>query len=116
MTGKTKDVGWQVGARRTFPLELAEAWNLITTQPWLHRWSGLAALDPDDPAVHSMTAQRVIRVRTSHSLVQLRVQSAATGATVAFHEEYLPDQRTRTLRQGHWAQLLDDLESAVPAS
>jgi len=76
VTGKTKDVGWQVGARRTLPLELAEAWDLLTTQPWLHRWSGLAALD----------------------------------------EEYLPDQRTRTLRQGHWAQLLDDLESAVPAS
>lgn len=59
MTGKTRDAGWQAGARRTFPLELAEAWDLLTAQPWLHRWSGLAALELDDPALRSLTAQRV---------------------------------------------------------
>lgn len=115
MTGKTKDAGWQVGVRRTLPLEIAEAWDLLTSQPWLYRWSGLTVLDPDDPGVRSLTAQRVIRVRTQHSLVQLRMQSAATGTTVAFHEEHLPDNQTRTLRKHHWEQLLDDLESAVSA-
>jgi len=115
MTGQTKDAGWQVGARRTLPLELAEAWDLLTSQPWLDRWSGLAALDRDDPAVRSLTAQRVVRVRTSHSLVQLRVQTAASGTTVAFHEEHLPDEQARSLRKAHWAQVLDDLESAASA-
>lgn len=115
MTGKTKDAGWQVGARRTLSLELAEAWDLLTCQPWLHRWSGLDALDPDDQAVRSLTAHRVIRVRTPRSLVQLRVQPAATGTTVAFHEEHLPDAHTRTSRKDYWASVLDDLESAVSA-
>ncbi len=113
MTGQTKDAGWQVGARRTIALELAEAWDLLTSQPWLHRWSGLAALDRDDPAVRSLTAQRVVRVRAAHSLVQLRVQTAASGTTVAFHEEHLPDEQARTLRKAHWAQVLHDLESTV---
>ncbi len=114
MTGETKDVGWQVGVRRTLPIGLTKAWDLLTSQPWLHRWSGLAVLDRDDPAVRSLTPQRVIRVRRPHSLVQLRVQSAATGTTIAFHEEHLPDQQTRILRKAHWAQLLDDLESTAP--
>ena len=115
MTGQTRDAGWQVGARRTLPLELAETWDLLTCQPWLDRWSGLAALDRDDPAVRSLTAQRVVRVRTSQSLVQLRVQTAASGTTVAFHEEHLPDEQARSLRKAHWAQALDDLESTVSA-
>jgi len=115
VTGKTKDAGWQVGSRRMLPLELAEAWDLLTSQPWLRRWSGLAALDPEDPAVRSLTARRVLRVRTPHSLVQLRVQPAVSGTTVAFHEEQLPDEQARTLLKDHWAQVLADLESAVAA-
>jgi hypothetical protein len=68
VTGQTQAAGWQVGVRRTLPLELAEAWELLTSPPWLDRWSGLAALDRDDPAVRALTAPRVVRVRTRHSL------------------------------------------------
>ena len=113
MTGKTKHVGWQVGARRTLPLSLGQAWDLLTGQPWLRRWSGLAAFDPDDPTVRSLTAERVARVRAQSSLIQLRLRPAATGTTIAFHEEHLPDEQTRTQRKVHWNQLLDDLESTV---
>lgn len=115
MTGKTKAAGWQVGARRTLPLELAEAWDLLTRQPWLERWSGLSAGGADEPAVRSRAAERVMRVRTPSSLIQLRVLPAATGTTVAFHEEHLPDERTRVLRKNHWARVLDELELAVSA-
>lgn len=116
MTGKTRDAGWQVGVRRTLPLELDEAWRLLTSPPWLHHWSGLEALDPDNPAVRSLTAPRVIRVRTPDALVQLRMQPAASGTTIAFHEEHLPDAKSRTVRKGHWAQFLDDFASAISAS
>lgn len=115
MTGRTADAGWQVGARRTFPLERAEAWDLLTGQPWLRRWSGLDALDPVNPAVRSLSVQSVVRVRTPRSLVQLRVLAVATGTTISFHEEQLPDEHTRTVRKDHWICLLDDLASAVPA-
>lgn len=113
MTGLTRDVGWQVGARRTLALGLDEAWRLLTAPPWLTRWSGLSDLDGDDPAVRSLTPLRVVRVRSAHSLVQLRVQPAATGTTVAFHEEHLPDEQTRSQRKRHWSQLLDDLQQAT---
>jgi len=115
VTGQTQAAGWQVGARRTLPLELAEAWELLTSPPWLDRWSGLPALDRDDPAVRALTAPRVARVRTRDSLVQMRVQGAVSGTTVAFHEEHLPDEQTRNLRKAHWAQVLDDLEATVSA-
>jgi len=84
----------------------------FTGQPWLYRWSGLDSIDPDDPAVRSLTAQRVIRVRTPRSLVQLPVQAAATDTMVAFHEQHLPDEQARARRKDYWAQVLDDLESA----
>ncbi len=110
MTGQTKDAGWQVGARRTLPLELDEAWELLTAPPWLHRWSGLTALAAPDSSVRSLAAPQLARVRTPHSLVQLRLLAAARGTTVAFHEDHLPDERTRSQRKHHWAKLLDDLE------
>lgn len=115
MTGETKDTGWQVGARRTLPVELADAWDLLTSQPWLRRWSGLDTIEPDGLAGRSITAESVIGVRTPHSLVQLRVYSAVTGTTIAFHEDHLPDDRARTRRNAHWAHILDDLDSAVSA-
>ncbi len=115
MTGQTKNAGWQVGARRTLPLELDQAWDLLTLPRWLHRWSGLTVLDTGDPAVRSLTARCVVRVRTPQSLVQLRLLPAASGTTVAFHEEHLPDEQARSRRKDHWAQLLDDLEvTAAP--
>jgi len=114
VTGQTKDAGWQVGARRTLPLELDQAWDLLTTSPWLQRWSGLTVLDAGDPAVRSLTAQCVVRVRTAQSLVQLRLQPAASGTTLAFHEEHLPDEQARSRRKDHWARLLDDLEVTAP--
>jgi len=113
VTGLTRDVGWQVGVRRTLPLGLDEAWGLITAPPWLKRWSGLSALDGDDPAVRSFTPRKVVRVRSDRSLVQLRVQPAASGTTVAFHEEHLPDEQTRSQRKCYWSQLLDDLQQEV---
>lgn len=113
MTGLTKNAGWQVGARRTLPLELGEAWDLLTSPPWLHRWSGLTAIEAGDPAVRSLTVRRVVRVRTPDSLVQLRLLPTASGTTIAFHEERLPDERTRAERKDHWTRLLDDLETVA---
>lgn len=64
---------------------------------------------PDDTAVRSLTPRQVLRVRSTASLVQLRLMPAATGTTVAFHEEHLPDERRRTLGKQHWTRLLEDL-------
>lgn len=114
MTGQTKDAGWQVGARCTLSLELDQAWNLLTTPPWLQRWSGLTVLDAGDPVVRSLTTRCVVRVRTPQSLVQLRLLSAASGTTVAFHEDQLSDEQARSRRKNHWAQLLHDLEVTAP--
>lgn len=115
MTGQTKDAGWQVGARRTLPLELDQAWELLTRPPWLYQWSGLTVLDISDPAVRSMTAPCVVRVRTAQSLVQLRLLPAASGTTIAFHEDQLPDEHARSRRKNHWTRLLDDLKVRAPA-
>lgn len=111
MTGETKNAGWQVGVRRTLSMDIGEVWQLLTGQPWLRRWTGLDALDADDPAVRSLTSHELVRVRTPHSLVQLRLQSAATGTTIAWHEEHLPDAVTRERRKMHWTRMLDDLQS-----
>ena len=88
----------------------------MCSKPWLQRWSGLAALELDDPAVRSLTIGRLARVHTPHSLVQLRVLPSACGTTVAFHEEHLPDEPNRIQRKDHWTYLLDDFGAALPAT
>lgn len=112
MTGLTQDAGWQVGARRTLPLPLEQAWDLVTGQPFLRRWCGLDALAADHPAVRSLTPLEVVRVRSKSSLVQMRLLPAVAGTTVAFHEDHLPDEGTRTRRKAHWGLVLDELEAA----
>ena len=107
--GRTRDSGWQVGVRRTLPVAPAEVWDLLTSQPWLQRWSGSAAQELADLEVRSLTVERLVRVRTPESLVQLRLLPAATGTTVAFHEEHLPDAHARSLRKAYWSELLDEV-------
>ncbi len=96
MTGKTKAAGWQVGARRT-------------------RWSGLAALGPDDPAVRSRPPGGSYGFARRTPSYSCGVFSAVTGTTVAFDKEHLADEATRIVRKDHWARVLDALESAVSA-
>ncbi len=105
-TGQTADGWWEVGVRRTLPLDQASAWTL------------LRALLDDDAAVRGVRSETPgVVVRATYqptgwddpSTLQLRVLSAATGSTLAIHHEHLPDAETREAMRQHWTSTLQRL-------
>jgi uncharacterized protein YndB with AHSA1/START domain len=47
------------------------------------------------------------------TLIQVRVIPAATGTTISFHQEHLPDARAREERREHFTAALDRLEGHI---
>lgn len=101
--GQTADGWWEVGVRRTLPLDLTSA------------WAALRALLEDDGAVRSIrseTPRSVVRATyqpegwTNPSTLQLRVLSVPTGSTLAIHHEHLPDSDAREAMRQHWTMNL----------
>lgn len=99
--GETKDVGWQIGVRRTVSLTLEEAWARIEDPvSWLGE-------EPDD--VRSTHPLQLVRVGWRGTVVQVRVTPANTGITVSFHQEHLTDAEHRERQRTHWKETLDRL-------
>lgn len=127
--GKTEDVGWQAGVRRTFGVEPDAAWALLRSAAGQRIWLGgeLPAWERGiDYELLDGTRGEVRAASGSHlrltwappdwageSTVQLRVAAAATGATISFHHERLADQAERDRALAHWRSVLDRIGEAL---
>lgn len=129
--GQTQDVGFNVGARRSFPLTPNQAWDWLTSPDGVKLWLGVVKGElPHEPKATYETrdgAKGEIRVFEpgSHlrltwqpkgwkraSLIQVRVRPAAQGATVSFHQEHLVGPRARADMKKRWQAVLDQVEAA----
>jgi hypothetical protein len=104
-TGQTADGTWEVGVRRTLPLDPETAWTVLRT-----------LLDDEHVrGVRSETPGRVVRAtyqppEWEHpSTLQLRVLPAATGSTLAIHHERLPSADAREALCRRWTEALERL-------
>ncbi|MFT4260145.1 SRPBCC domain-containing protein [Microbacterium sp.] len=128
-TGLTKDSGWQMGVRRTFPIPPAFAWEFLMGDG-LSLWLGRTALGrvPGEAYVTDEGVRGELRSRSegrrvrltwkpgewSHdATLQLTVLPAATGTTIAFHQERLADAAEREQMLAHWTAVLDDIGAAI---
>ena len=127
-TGKTKDAGYQVGIRRTLPVDVDEAWRLVTSPAGMRAWLGDGAeieLEPGSEYTLADGSGGIVRVVRpgSHlrltwicdgwprpSTIQVRVIPAARGTTIALHQEHLPHAAARQQRRARFAAALDELE------
>lgn len=130
-TGKTKDAGWQVGARRSMPLALDDAWQLITSASGLAIWLGAdSGLELAQDATFRLPDGTHGEVRVfkpgSHvrltwqppgwevaSRIQVRVIANKSKTTIAFHHEMLPGPTEREQRKAFFSDALDRLEKLV---
>lgn len=124
--GKTKDQGWEIGVRRTFPIDAEKAWEALITQPGLGLWLGD---DPDfipkkDTDFHTVTGVKgyivsvkqgtLLRMRwqpqdwTEPSTLQLRLIPDGNKTTISIHHERLADVAQREKMHKHWSQALDE--------
>ena len=135
--GLTKDVGWEIGARRTFSTFPGEAWELLLSRLGVEMWLGQVDGETPDFAVGSQYrlangAEAEVRVFEpgSHlrmryhpqgwerpSTIQVRVLPAKKEGqtTISFHEEHLPDAEAREIRKAHYVSALDQLGQAIEA-
>ena len=129
--GQTRRAGFQIGARRTLPLDPAAAWRLLTSDTGVRLWLGDTADMRFEPGAAYELADgtrgevRVCRpgghVRLTWqplgwaraSTIQIRVIPSGPNATVAFHQEWLPGAPEREQRRRHYQAVLDELERRI---
>lgn len=127
-TGQTKDVGWQIGVRRTLPMHPDAAWKWVISPEGADLWLGQgAALDFEKGATYQLADGTTGEVRVckpgSHlrityqppgreraSTIQVRVIPSGEKTIFAFHEEHLPDETAREQRRAFYQSVLDSIE------
>jgi uncharacterized protein YndB with AHSA1/START domain len=130
-TGLSKDSGWMVGARRTFPISPSNTWKLVLSEEGIRAFlgdlpgfklaKGAKYRLPDGthgevttfiPGSHiRLTWQPNGYLRSS--ILQVRVISSGEKTTIAFHQEQLPDAAAREERDEFFRQALDRLEELI---
>src|SRR4051794_15255348 len=100
--GKTGDVGYQIGGRRTIPFSEEAIWGLLLSPEGLATWLG-GPIEVEEGARYTLADGAVGEVRVykpwSHirltwqppgwarpSLIQVRVIPAKSGTTLSFHQ------------------------------
>jgi len=116
MAGKTKDCGWQAGMRRTLPIQMKDAWQLLTSKEGVAIWlGGGAEVEFKKGTCYQLsdgTSGEIRVVRPcSHlrltwqppdwlrpSTMQLRLVPSGSRTVLALHQEHLPGPETRHQR------------------
>ena len=128
--GKTKAQGWEIGVRRTFPITMDRAWELLVTPPGLEYWLGEGEIefekgtsyemqDGTEGEIRSCTEGSLIRMtwQPPHwdftSTLQIRVSSAKKGATISIHHEKLENAEQREQMRHHWSTVLDKIGGLI---
>jgi activator of HSP90 ATPase len=131
--GLTKDTGFVMGIRRTFPVGTAEAWDFLFSDAGFKIWLGSVAaskLALNEPLKLRNGTEIEFKVlkENSHmrlrwkkkewknlSTLQVRVLAAKTGTTISFHQENLLNASQRSEMLLHWENVLDKLEKHLKA-
>jgi len=127
-TGRTKDAGWEIGVRRTVPADVDVVWALLRSPEGTEAWlGGPVEIAPgpyrlddgtdgevrvDEPGSHVRLTWRPPG-REEPTVVQLRVLPAASGATIAFHQERLDGPEEREAMRARWVAVIDRLRGLL---
>ncbi|MBB4634987.1 hypothetical protein [Longimicrobium terrae] len=126
--GEVAGGGFQIGVRRTLRLAPDEAWRRVLSPEGVAGWLG----EPEEPIawepgsafrlrdgaiaevrVHKPGSHFRLQLREpgadKASVIQVRVNAAATGSVISFHQEQLPSAESREERRVHFASALDVL-------
>jgi uncharacterized protein YndB with AHSA1/START domain len=129
--GLTKDVGYQIGIRRTINSTVDEVWSFLTSPEGISIWLGSGTISVLDVKIKYQLddgSNGEIRVYkpnshlrltwnpqdwTKPSTIQLRVIPNKTRTTIAFHQENLPNSEQREKRRAFYKSAIDQIEKAL---
>jgi len=117
--GKTKDVGWQFGLRKTLPLSQESVWDFMFSEQGLKIWLG--ELEQElEVKKHYKTKSGIdglIRVFKPYSHIlstlQVRVMGDNKKATISFHQEKLLDNKQREKMKAYWNEKITEIEKVL---
>ncbi|WP_419700254.1 SRPBCC domain-containing protein [Mucilaginibacter sp. NFX135] len=127
--GQTKDAGFEIGVRKTFPVSVEQAWNFLFSDQGLAIWLG--GINPNEFDINQgyKTAEGTAGKLTifkpySHtrltwrrkdwnntSTLQLRVINAKGKAPLSFHQEKLLNNNQRDEMKAHWDAVITQIGS-----
>src|SRR6478736_8396547 len=126
--GLTKDAGWQMGVRRSFPADINEVWAFLFSEEGLSLWLGKVKemkWGKGQEYKTSSGVQGVVRVVSvfshvritwkkkeweNYSSLQVRAIRGKNKTTIAFHQDRLRGSEQREEMLNHWEKVLNKLE------
>jgi activator of HSP90 ATPase len=131
MVGLTKDAGYQVGARRTFPLPFQEAWEFIWSEAIVVEWIGM--IDQSELVLNrafrtkeGIEGKITTLITGSHvrlkwklpewqtfSTLQVRIIPSGEKTTISFHQDHLTDEKVRKHMKSFWLKVLDKMGEQI---
>ena len=124
--GKTKDVGFQFGIRKTIPVPAEKAWDFLFSKSglkiWLGKLNGELGLKKEFETENGITGMVRVFKPNSHirlnwkpntwkntSRVQIRVIGNETKTTIAIHQEKLLNSQQREEMKEYWTETIKKL-------
>jgi uncharacterized protein YndB with AHSA1/START domain len=117
-------IGFEVGARKTFPMHVKEAWEWVTSPEGVNLWLGdevhlkfekgekYQTKNGVIGEVRVVNPQENIRITwqpknwEKHSVIQVRVIPSGNNTVISFHQEQMPSKKDREERRKHWQKIL----------
>ena len=126
--GKTKDVGFQFGIRKTIPVSTEKVWDFLFSENGLNIWLGKLnselELKKEFETQNGITGLIRVFNTNSHirlnwkpkiwenmSTVQIRVIGNEDKTTIAIHQEKLLNSEQRIEMKKYWTEIIEKLTS-----
>ena len=131
--GKTKDVGFQFGIRKTMPVSTEKVWDFLFSESGLKIWLGKLnnELELKSKFETESGITGLVRVfkPNSHirlnwkpktwenmSTVQIRVIGNETKTIIAIHQEKLLNAKQRNEMKEYWTEIMAKLTNRIANS
>ena len=128
--GKTKDVGFQFGIRKTIPVSTEKAWDFLFSENGLKIWLGNLKneleLKKNFETENGITGLLSVFKPKSHirlnwktknwenmSTVQIRVIGNKNKTTIAIHQEKLLNLEQRNEMKEYWTKIIEKLRNKI---
>ena len=130
MKGQTKDVGFQFGIRKTFPVSTEKVWDFLFSEQGLKIWLGKLKTELEIKKKYETEngTKGLVRVfkPNSHirlnwkpkswknmSTIQIRVIGNQEKTTVAIHQEKLLNSEQRAEMKKYWTEIIEKITNKI---
>jgi len=128
--GKTKDVGFQFGIRKTFSVSTEKVWDFLFSENGLKVWLGKLKSELEIKKEYETEngTKGLVRVfkPNSHirlnwkpknwenmSTIQIRVIGNQEKTTIAIHQEKLLNSEQRVEMKEYWNEIMEKIETEI---